>query len=65
MLHHLGHGDLIAQPDVARFTDTGVEFADGTTLDVDLVILATGYTTGCRSSPTTCCRGAAGGPSCT
>ncbi len=44
VLHHLGHGDLIAKPDVARFTSSGVEFTDGTSLDVDLVILATGYT---------------------
>jgi amino acid transporter len=44
VLHHLGHGDLIAKPDIARFTATGVEFADGSSIDVDVVILATGYT---------------------
>ena len=44
VLHYLAHGDLVAKPDVARFTTSGVEFTDGTTLDVDLVILATGYT---------------------
>jgi hypothetical protein len=44
VLHHLGHGDLIAKPDVARFTATGVEFTDGTSVELDLVILATGYT---------------------
>jgi amino acid transporter len=44
VLHYLGHGDLIAKPDVARFTPTGVEFTDGTSVEVDVVILATGYT---------------------
>jgi amino acid transporter len=43
VLHHLGHGDLIARPDVTRFTEDGVVFADGTTERVDVVILATGY----------------------
>ncbi len=32
--------------DVARFTPTGVAFADGTTEDFDAVIAATGFTTG-------------------
>jgi cation diffusion facilitator CzcD-associated flavoprotein CzcO len=43
VLHHLGHGDLIARPDVARFTEDSVVFADGTSERVDIVILATGY----------------------
>jgi hypothetical protein len=46
VLHHLGHGDLAARGDVARFTADGVVFADGTEERVDLVILATGYTYG-------------------
>lgn len=44
VLHHLAHGDLVARPDIAEFTPDGVRFTDGGTLDVDLVILATGYT---------------------
>jgi amino acid transporter len=43
VLHHLGHGELVARPDVERFTEDGVLFTDGTREDVDLVILATGY----------------------
>jgi amino acid transporter len=43
VLHHLAHGDLIAKPDVVALTADGVQFADGSTLVVDVVILATGY----------------------
>jgi amino acid transporter len=43
VLHHLSHGDLIAKPDVARLTPTGVEFTDGTHEEIDVVLLATGY----------------------
>jgi hypothetical protein len=43
VLHHLGHGDLIAKPDIARLTETGVVFADGSEAEIDEIILATGY----------------------
>jgi amino acid transporter len=43
VLHHLSHGDLRARPDVARLTPSGVEFVDGTSEEVDLILLATGY----------------------
>ena len=43
VLHHLGHGDLIAKPDIEEFTESGVTFKDGSHVDVDLVVLATGY----------------------
>lgn len=43
VLHHLAHGDLIAKPDIARLTETGVVFADGGQAKVDEIILATGY----------------------
>lgn len=43
LLHHLGHGDIRARPDVARFQGSEVVFADGSREVVDLVILATGY----------------------
>jgi hypothetical protein len=43
VLHHLAHGDLVAKPDVRHLTPTGVVFADGSSEDVDVVLLATGY----------------------
>jgi cation diffusion facilitator CzcD-associated flavoprotein CzcO len=43
VLHHLAHGDLVAKPDVARVTETGVVFTDGTEAELDEIILATGY----------------------
>lgn len=43
ILHHLGHGDLVAKPDVSRFDGRTVVFTDGSTREVDLVIFATGY----------------------
>jgi hypothetical protein len=43
VLHHLAHGDLIAKSDVAHLTPTGVAFVDGSTEDIDVVLLATGY----------------------
>jgi len=43
VLHHLGHGDLIAKPDISEFIETGVIFKDGSKVDVDVVVLATGY----------------------
>lgn len=43
VLYHLGHGDLIAKPDVEEITETGVIFKDGSFVELDLIILATGY----------------------
>jgi len=43
VLHYLQHGDLVAKPDVAGFTQTGVSFVDGSQIQVDVVLLATGY----------------------
>ncbi len=43
VLHHLGHGDLVAKPDVARLDGRHVVFDDGTREEVDLVLVATGY----------------------
>ena len=43
VLHYLAHGDLVARPDVARLTETGVVFTDGTEAEVDEIVLATGY----------------------
>jgi len=43
VLHCLQHGDLIAKPDVECLTATGARFVDGSSAEVDLVLLATGY----------------------
>jgi len=43
VLHHLGHGDLIAKPDISQITQAGVIFKDGSSEDLDLIIFATGY----------------------
>ncbi|WP_228373280.1 flavin-containing monooxygenase [Demequina silvatica] len=43
LLHHLGHGDITARPAIADIQGTTVTFADGSTEDVDLILLATGY----------------------
>ncbi|WP_439946122.1 hypothetical protein [Streptomyces sp. BBFR109] len=43
VLHHLTHGDLVAKPDISRFTPTGAVFKDGTAEDLDLLLLCTGY----------------------
>jgi indole-3-pyruvate monooxygenase len=42
-MEHLRAGRIVVHGEIERFTATGVVFADGTTLDVDAVILATGY----------------------
>jgi cation diffusion facilitator CzcD-associated flavoprotein CzcO len=43
LLHHLRHGDAKLCTDVERFDETSVLLRDGTRLDVDLVLFATGY----------------------
>ena len=43
VLHHLAHGDLLAKPDIDHLTADGVVFADGTSEQVDVVLLCTGY----------------------
>ena len=47
-LAQLKAGRITVRPDVARFTRDGVELADGTALAVDVVVAATGYTSGLR-----------------
>ena len=39
-------GNVIVKPNVKQFTETGVEFEDGTVVEADVVMLATGYTFG-------------------
>ena len=43
VLHHLAHGDLVAKPDLLRLTGTTAVFADNSVVEVDVVLLATGY----------------------
>lgn len=44
VLNHLGQGDLRVVPDIDRFDGSTVHFADGSSGDYDLIMLATGYT---------------------
>ena len=43
ILHHLGHGDVRVRKDIDHFDGPTVHFADGSSDDYDLVVLATGY----------------------
>ena len=43
VLHHLAHGDLEARPDLLRLAGNTAVFADNSTAEVDVVLLATGY----------------------
>ncbi|MEM7369954.1 MAG: NAD(P)-binding domain-containing protein [Bacteroidota bacterium] len=43
ILHHLGHGDMVAKKAVTEFQGKQVLFEDGSKEEVDLIILATGY----------------------
>jgi cation diffusion facilitator CzcD-associated flavoprotein CzcO len=45
-MDHLRAGRITAHPGIERFTGAGVVFTDGTPLEVDAVVLATGYTSG-------------------
>jgi hypothetical protein len=43
ILHHLGHGDLDARPDIRELRGHEVEFEDGSTEEIDVIVWATGY----------------------
>lgn len=43
VLDHMGHGDLVARPDVASVEGDIVQFVDGTSEPYDVVVWATGY----------------------
>ena len=43
LLHYLGHGDLTYAPDIERFEGKRVHFVDGSSIEVDLIVFATGY----------------------
>ena len=43
LLHHLQHGDIKAKPGISAISGKQVVFTDGTSAEVDLLVLATGY----------------------
>ncbi len=43
VLHYLGHGDLECRADVRALSGRTVEFVDGRSEDIDLIVWATGY----------------------
>ncbi|WP_330115305.1 NAD(P)-binding domain-containing protein [Pseudomonas sp. JS3066] len=43
VLHHLGHGDIKARPDISRIDGRSVTFSDGRQAEYDLILQATGY----------------------
>lgn len=45
LLHHLRHGDVTLKPDIAQFEGQCVRFKDGSSVEVDEVLMATGYRT--------------------
>ena len=44
LVHHLRHGDVSIQGDVVALHGNNVQFADGSSEEFDLIVLATGYT---------------------
>ncbi len=43
LLHHLGHGDISAKPDIDSCDGKMVRFKDGSQEEIDLIVTATGY----------------------
>ncbi|TFD43391.1 FAD-binding protein [Cryobacterium sp. TMT1-2-1] len=43
IMHRLTHGEVVARPGIARFDGDRVEFTDGSTETVDVIVWATGY----------------------
>jgi hypothetical protein len=43
LLHFLAHGDVTAKPDIAELRGNIVRFVDGTEIEPDLILWATGY----------------------
>ena len=43
ILYYLGHGDIVPKVDVERFEGKKVWFKDGSCVEVDLIVYATGY----------------------
>ena len=43
LLHHLAHGDIAAKPDIAELRGRAVRFTDGSEIEPDVILWATGY----------------------
>lgn len=43
MLYHVGHGDVIPKPDVKELVGDKVRFVDGSEVEIDIIIYATGF----------------------
>lgn len=43
ILYHIGHGDILPKEDITNFEGNTVYFTDGSKVDVDVIIYATGY----------------------
>lgn len=43
LLHYLQHGDIVAKPNIDRLEGQYVYFTDGSKVEADIVVLATGY----------------------
>jgi cation diffusion facilitator CzcD-associated flavoprotein CzcO len=43
LLHHLAHGDIAAKPDIAELRGKRVRFTDGSEIEPDVILWATGY----------------------
>lgn len=43
VLYHAGHGDLRIRPDIARLDGKTVHFTDGSRVEYDMILTATGY----------------------
>jgi cation diffusion facilitator CzcD-associated flavoprotein CzcO len=43
LLHHLSHGDISAKPDIAELRGKSVRFTDGSEVEPDVILWATGF----------------------
>ncbi len=43
MLYYVGHGEIIPKPDVSRLYGNCVRFTDGSEVEVDVIVYATGF----------------------
>ncbi|WP_151083990.1 flavin-containing monooxygenase [Nocardioides cynanchi] len=43
LLSRLGHGDITVKPSISRFDGSTVRFTDGSSVEADVVVYATGY----------------------
>lgn len=43
ILYHIGHGDIVAKPDITHLENNRVYFKDGSYEEIDMIVWATGY----------------------